>query len=176
MVTDGVSWCDYCMQRTFPPIWLLCLWKANTVIQEQCYVNKASGHSRNQFTSWILNALLKLESRTAVTAQVCCTGRRIRKLKRCLIKGCMLTNGHSLASSNRSGTSLASLSRATSAIGPKITTGLRNPAKMRQKKKKTSLFKFKQNTEILLFSDYWMTNIKILLCLNKLWKVIEKVI
>lgn len=33
-----------------------------------------------------------------------------------------------LASSNTSGTSLASFSRATSAIGPKITTGLRNPA------------------------------------------------
>lgn len=106
---------------------------------QQCYVNKASGHSRNQFTSWILNALLKLESRTAVTAQVCCTGRWIRKLKLCLIKGCGLTNGHSLASSNRSGTSLASLSRATSAIGPKITTGLRNPADMRQKKKTSVL-------------------------------------
>lgn len=33
-----------------------------------------------------------------------------------------------LASSKTSGSSLASFSLATSAIGPKITTGLRNPA------------------------------------------------
>lgn len=37
-----------------------------------------------------------------------------------------------LASSNTSGASLASFSRATSAIGPKITTGLRNPAVSQQ--------------------------------------------
>lgn len=37
-----------------------------------------------------------------------------------------------LASSKMSGSSLASFSLATSAIGPKITTGLRNPAVQEQ--------------------------------------------
>lgn len=37
-----------------------------------------------------------------------------------------------LASSKTSGSSLASFSLATSAIGPKITTGLRNPATQEQ--------------------------------------------
>lgn len=44
-----------------------------------------------------------------------------------------------LASSKRSGSSLESFSRATSAIGPNITTGLRKPAAQREKKPLTDL-------------------------------------
>lgn len=43
-------------------------------------------------------------------------------------RGNIKTDGYLLASSKTSGSSLASFSLPTSAIGPKITTGLRNPA------------------------------------------------
>lgn len=39
---------------------------------------------------------------------------------------------HLLANSKMSGSSLASFSLATSAIGPKVTTGLKNPADCKQ--------------------------------------------